>query len=136
MNKLKIFLVIMVLGTALSLPSVWAEEKYSLKEITPAAETALEGRRNRFDELSDLKARGSVGENNRGYVEALVDDLAVKALVEAENKDRAVIYNIIAEQNGLVGALETIERVFAQVQSEKSSPGTKIQDENGAWITK
>ena len=120
----------------LSLPVVSAENQYDIKEMTPEVKTALENRKNRFEDLRQLKSERIVGENNRGYVEALSDDAAAKALVNAENQDRKAIYKTIEEQNNLIDALGTIEKVFADVQRGKASPGDKIQDESGSWVTK
>ena len=110
---------------------------YDIKEMTPEVKAALDNRRNRFEQLRNFKEKGIIGENNRGYVEALLDDAEAKALVEAENQDRKFIYKTIVQQNNLpTDALATIEGVFAQVQRDKASPGDKIQDTNGQWITK
>ena len=96
-----------------------AQAKYSIKSMTPEVEAALDGRRNRFDQLNELKTKGLVGENNQGYVEALSEDKEAKALAKAENDDRKVIYATIADQNGLTEAIDAIEKVFAQVQRDK-----------------
>ena len=118
-------------------PLVRAQQTYDIKEMTPQVKAALDSRKDRFNELKSLKASGAVGENNRGYVEALSGDASVEALVAAENKDRKMIYQTIVEQNGLPpSALATVEAVFAQVQRDKAAAGDKIQDENGRWITK
>lgn len=130
-------LSVLTVGGIFNFPqSVFAEGKYDIKEMTPEVKAALENRRSRFDELKSLKAKGVVGENNRGYVEALKNDSSVKGLVENENADRRVIYKTIEVQNNLSGAMETIEKVFAQVQRDKASSGDKIQAEDGAWVAK
>ena len=116
--------------------NIFAEGKYDIKEMTPEVKTALENRRSRFDQLRDLKAKGLVGENNSGYVEVLGNDPSARSLVDSENNDRRVIYKAIEVQNYLSGALETIEKVFAQVQRDKAGPGDKIQTEDGRWVTK
>ena len=129
----------LVLGIAatISLPqNVFADGKYDIKEMTPEVKAALENRRNRFDQLKNLKARGIVGEDNRGYVEMLGNDSSAASLAESENHDRKVIYKAIEVQNNLSGEMETIEKVFAQVQRDKASPGDKIQMEDGAWVVK
>lgn len=113
-----------------------AEAKYALKEMTPEVSTALDTRRARFDNLADLKSKGMVGEDDRGYVKALVSAPEVEAVVEAENKDRTIVYTTIARQNNLAGEIATIEKVFAEVQRDKAKPGEKIQDANGQWVTK
>lgn len=112
----------------------FAEGKYSIKEMTPAVQSALDNRRDRFDQLRQLKSAGSLGETNRGYVKAL--DASASSVADAENRDRATIYQTIAEQNGLGGAVATIESVFGEVQRGKAEAGDKIQNEDGAWVTK
>ena len=120
----------------LSIQPSFAQGKYSIKEMTPEVQAALDNRRDRFDQLRNLKAKGIIGENNRGYVEVLTSDAAASDLVNAENRDRKLIYKTVETQNDLTDALATIEKVFAQVQSDKASPGDKIQDENGHWMNK
>ena len=120
----------------LTLAGVSPGAQYEIKEMTPEVKAALENRRNRFDQLQAFEAQGVLGENNRGYVEVLQDNPEAWALVEVENKDRRIIYQTIAQQNNLTDALETIEKVFAEVQREKASPGEKIQREDGRWVTK
>lgn len=110
--------------------------QYDIKEMTPEVQAALDHRRNRFEKLRELKARGIVGENNQGYVEVLADEPDAQSIIEAENRDRQVVYTTVEKQNNLTNAMATIEKVFAQVQREKAQPGDKIQDENGQWLTK
>lgn len=114
---------------------VWAA-KYDIKQMTPQVQKALESRRDRFDELRALKSQRIVGENNQGYVEVLQSDSNAQALASAENTDRKVIYQTIADQNDLQGQIDVIEKVFAQVQRDKASAGDKIQDDNGKWREK
>jgi len=120
----------------LTLAGVSPGAQYEIKEMTPEVKTALENRRNRFDQLQAFETQGVLGENNRGYVDVLQHHPEARALAEVENKDRRTIYQTIAQQNNLTDALETIEKVFAEVQREKASPGKKIQREDGRWVTK
>jgi len=113
-----------------------AAEKYTIKEMTPEVTSALENRKNRYSELQRLKQQGKVGENNRGYIEVFSDEGDVKRLADAENRDRKTIYQTIADQNDLKGALGTIEKVFAQTQRDNADPGDKIQSEDGRWAVK
>ena len=128
--------ILMILAATLTPLSAMAEAKYSLKEMTPEVSAALEARRARFDNLADLKSKGMAGEDNRGYVKALVSDPGVEAVVDAENNDRKLVYTTIAQQNDLAAEMATIEKVFAEVQRDKAKPGEKIQDANGQWVTK
>ena len=128
---------VVLLGLAVSGPVCpAAAEQYSIKQMTPEVQTALDGRRDRYQRLEDLKGQGMVGEDNRGYVRAFGTDPAVVSLVDAENQDRRIIYQTIARQNKLTGALQTIEQVFAQEQRERARPGVKVQSPDGSWITK
>lgn len=113
-----------------------AENKYSIKEMTPEVKAALDVRRGQFDQLEALKNSGDIGENNSGYVQALTDNSEAKAVADTENSNRKVIYQAIADQNGLEDAIATIEKVFAQVQRDKASSGQKIQLEDGSWVIK
>ena len=138
--KLKIFHIIALSFCIMNLfclvPLSFAEGQYNIKEMTPEVQAALDNRRDRFDQLRSLKAKGIIGENNHGYVELLSQDAVAQNLVDAENRDRGLIYKTIETQNNLSDALGTIEKVFAQVQREKASPGDKIQDENGNWVSR
>jgi uncharacterized protein YdbL (DUF1318 family) len=126
-----------ILAAVLLLGGATAQASYDLKERTPAVTAALEGRRDRFSEIKDLKARGALGENNRGYVEVLSGGGDVRSVANAENADRKVIYQAIVEQNGLgASALATVEGVFAGVQRDKAENGERVQEANGKWVTK
>jgi uncharacterized protein YdbL (DUF1318 family) len=109
----KKFFMMMVMVTMVS--GMALAGGYSIKNMTAEVKEALDGRKERFGELRALKLTGAVGENNRGYVEALTSSSSAKSIVSSENRDRKVIYRTIAEQNDLEGALSTIESAFAQV---------------------
>lgn len=116
--------------------NAWAVS-YDIKEMTPEVKAALDARRGRYDQLAAFKSQGLVGENNRGYAEALNSPEVVGDAVDAENSDRKLIYKTIVEQNGLpADALPTVEKVFAQVQRDKAAPGDSIQNESGSWVKK
>ncbi|MFA5059148.1 MAG: YdbL family protein [Candidatus Omnitrophota bacterium] len=122
--------------SAINPHTVFCESSYDIKEMTPEVKSALENRKNRYEQLRQLKSQGIVGEGNRGYVVALIDDASAKSLVASENNDRKSIYRAIEQQNNLTNALETIEKVFAQVQKDKAAAGDKIQNEDGSWVIK
>ena len=135
MKTLKIMFVVWMFIANASL--VLAEGTYALKHMTPEVEAALNNRRDRFEELHKLKASGVLGENNEGYVEVLNDkEATAQETAQAENKDRKIIYQTIAEQNGLDNAISTVSGVFASVQRDKAEAGDKIQTEDGNWVSK
>ena len=130
-----IFLGILLQGSVLT-GYGWAQSAYSIKEMTPEVKAALENRRERFDQLAQLKQKGVVGENSKGYVDVLVTGQGAEDLAKAENQDRQIIYKTIAQQNNLGDVVDKIEKVFAEVQRDKAQPGDKIQNEEGSWVVK
>jgi len=135
-QKLFFSLVLAMVAVGFMVSPVRAAAKYDIKKMTPEVSEALDSRRARFDTIKEFKKQGVLGENNRGYVEVFGSNSAASSLADQENRDRKVIYRTIAEQNGLQSALDTIEKVFAQVQRDKAESGEKIQTEDGRWITK
>lgn len=135
-KKLYLFIGLLMLGGVISVQPVAVAAEYTIKKMTSQVTSALEGRRNRYESLKALKEQRKIGENNRGYVKAFVDEDQVQMLVSAENSDRKVIYETIALQNNINDAIATIETVFAKTQRDKASPGEKIQLEDGGWTTK
>lgn len=136
MKKNSIYIFLGVLFAVFMLTVSSYAETYSIKKMTPEVQNALDSRRSRYDKLLQMKNKGFIGENNRGYVQVLKDNPEVAYLVQDENSDRLTIYQTIARQNDLMDAIYTIEQVFAQVQRDKADSGHKIQNEAGEWLTK
>jgi len=110
---------------------------YVLKKITPEVQQALDGRRDRYDELEKLKSQGTVGEGKDGFVVNLNGNGNASELVATENKDRKVVYETILKQNKLpVSEYATIQKVFAETKRAKAKQGQKIQLDNGQWAVK
>lgn len=131
------FLTMIVLAVSIMSTSTAMAAGYDIKEMTPEVKAALDARRSRFEQLRQFKEKGVIGENNRGYVQALGSDPVAESLVVAENKDRKFIYQTIVTQNDLPSdALATVEQVFAQVQRDKAASGEKVQTPGGEWVTK
>jgi hypothetical protein len=136
MIRKKCLLISFLITAMLSLPPVWAVN-YDIKEMTPEIRTAISNRQARYGQLAALKQEDAVGENNQGFVEVLGNQSAARELVEAENKDRLLIYRAIVEQNKLEpGSLEQVQAVFADVQRERAEPGDSIQLPTGEWTKK
>lgn len=87
----------------------------------------------RLPVINDLKARGIVGENNRGFLE--FRGLKEKAdVVNAENADRAMVYEAIAKQQGTTADLVGKRRAI-QIR-ELALSGEWLQDASGKWFKK
>ena len=88
----------------------------------------------RLPVIADLKARGVVGETNKGFL-AFVGDQREKAdVVKAENEDRAAVYEAIAQQQGV--SADLVGRRRALQLRQQARPGEWLQDENGNWYQK
>jgi uncharacterized protein len=87
----------------------------------------------RLSEIDDMKARGVVGENNRGLLEARGDG-ADQGVISSENKDRETVYAAIAAQTNT--SPEQVARARARQIAQGTRPGVWIQDSSGEWKKK
>jgi uncharacterized protein YdbL (DUF1318 family) len=86
---------------------------YAQETLSPEVEQAALNRRDRRPQLVSLEQSGALAENNLGLVEIKGDaDSSIKALVEAENNDRMVIYRAIAAKNGI--SVEEVQDMYAK----------------------
>ncbi len=110
---------------------------YDYKTMTPDIKKALQNRQTRYHQLQSMKQEGVIGENNKGYVTDLKNNTSASTLATAENRDRRVLYEALAEQNrlGNAGLLE-VQRAFAAVQKEKAGAGDMVQSSSGNWEKK
>ncbi len=88
----------------------------------------------RLPAIKALKAAGIVGENNQGYLAVLKQAGDKKALIDAENQDRRMVYEAIAKQQKTTPDL--VGRRRAMQIAEKADPGTMVQDAKGNWVRK
>ncbi|MGR3311016.1 MAG: YdbL family protein [Candidatus Brocadiales bacterium] len=88
----------------------------------------------RIPTIKALKAKGIVGENNKGYLEFLGNKISNKDVVDAQNEDRKKVYSAIAKQQGTTVAVVGKRR--AQKKRNKAKSGAWIQKENGKWHQK
>ncbi|BBD08237.1 YdbL family protein [Desulfovibrio ferrophilus] len=86
----------------------------------------------RVPQINALKAEQAIGENNKGFLEALKDKAG--PLVAAENKDRKAVYAAIAKKNG-VDPLFVGERRAAKLR-KLATPGEMLQAPDGTWYKK
>ena len=106
-------------------------------DLSPEVEQAALRRRDRKDALVSWQSQGVIGENNAGLVEvrdASRADASVGTLVSAENSDRMVIYQGVAEKNGTT--VTDVQKIYAQRLQEDAPAGTPVQADDGSWTTK
>ena len=88
----------------------------------------------RLPAIKELKAKGIVGENNKGFLEFVGGKKAKADVVAAENKDRKTVYAAIAKQQGTTPELVGKRRAL-QI-SQKAHKGEWVQDKSGQWQQK
>ena len=88
----------------------------------------------RLPEVNALKAKGLLGENNKGYLEFVGGQQEKAALVASENADRRQVYAAIAKQQGTSADLVGARR--AMQIAESAAPGAWLQNAKGSWQQK
>ena len=116
-----------------NLLGLFVEDAYASEGLSPAVEQAALRRKDRLSELTSWQSQGVVGENRSGLVEIRNSekaDASVKALVAAENSDRMVIYQGIAEKNGT--SVAEVQKLYAKHLQDAAPGGTPIEVSDGA----
>ena len=88
----------------------------------------------RLPTITSLKSQGIVGENNQGYLEFVGQKKDKADVVDAENKDRKLVYSAIAKQQGTT--VELVGKHRAVQIANKARPGEWLQDLKGKWYKK
>ncbi|MBU8910321.1 MAG: YdbL family protein [Desulfobacterales bacterium] len=88
----------------------------------------------RLPVIADLKAKGIIGENNRGYLGFVTAARAKEGVVAAENKDRKMIYTHFAKQQNTTP--DVVEKVQAKRKAQRAKPGEFFQKPDGSWHKK
>lgn len=88
----------------------------------------------RLPAIKALKAKGIVGENNKGFLEFVGQKKEQPDVVAAENQDRTKVYNAIAKQQGTTA--ELVGKHRAVQIAAKAQSGDWLQDANGKWYQK
>ncbi|HEY8993204.1 MAG TPA: YdbL family protein [Lacunisphaera sp.] len=100
-----------------------------------AAESAADIRRRmeqRLPAIDSLKTSEAIGENNRGLLEVRGSGGAdASSVVAEENRDREVVYALIAKETGATS--DSVGRARAKQIAANSRPGVWVQEANGTW---
>ena len=88
----------------------------------------------RLPVIMALKEKGLVGENNQGLLEFVGTARENADVVEAENKDRQIVYRAIAKKTGTTPDIVGQRR--ARQISENAKSGEWYQDAAGRWEQK
>lgn len=100
-----------------------------------SAREASERIKDRLDQIDDWKVRGLVGETAEGYLAARKAlNARQQAVLQAENRDRKIIYEAVAAQTGRT--VEEVARQRALSIAERARAGTWLRNSDGAWYQK
>ena len=88
----------------------------------------------RLPAIEALKNKGVIGENNKGFLEFRTNDKSQAQLVQAENADRATVYQMIASKQGASAQLVGERRAI--MIAEKGAAGQWYQKPDGSWYRK
>lgn len=84
--------------------------------------------------LNSLKAKGDVGEDNRGFAVLRSRDVDAGDVVAAENQDRRFVYAEGAKESGK--SIEDVGRFWARKFAKESAKGVWLQNVDGSWYQK
>jgi uncharacterized protein len=88
----------------------------------------------RLPQIDALKSSGSLGENNRGFLEVRAAAADADAVAASENKDRTAAYTAIGAKTG--ASADAVGRARAKQIAANSAAGVWLQRENGEWYKK
>lgn len=104
--------------------TVFGQESVKIKE-------RMKSRRPR---IVELKASGTIGENNGGLLEVRKENPEAAKIVAEENADRGKVYKAIAAKEGATPKVVG-ERRASRI-AERAKTGEWIQQKDGNWIQK
>lgn len=92
--------------------------------------------KDRYPDLQKLRSAGKIGETSAGTVEAVAGslDAAARKVVDAENADRADLYQILAKELGTTA--DKVGRINGARRIKELRPGEYYKDDDGKWRKK
>lgn len=87
----------------------------------------------RIPAINSLKDEGNVGENNKGLLE-FRGPKKQEQIVNGENKDRNMVYQVIAKKQG--ASPELVGKRRAKMIAQKGKKGHWFQRPDGSWYKK
>ncbi len=88
----------------------------------------------RIPAINGLKDQGSIGENNKGFLEFRTANKSGAKLVADENNDRRKVYAAIGKKQGASPGLVGQRR--AKMIADKGKKGHWYQKSDGSWYKK
>lgn len=88
----------------------------------------------RIPQIDALKTQGSLGENNRGFLEVRSSAAEADSVAATENADRTSVYASIAAKTGATA--DAVGKARAKQIATNSAAGVWLQRESGEWYKK
>ncbi len=125
-----------------SLLDYFISNAYAQEGLSPEVEQAALRRKDRRSALVSWEEEGTVGENKSGLVEIRKPENTshtLEPLVKAENDDRMIIYQAVANKNGT--SVDDVQKLYAKRLQSDAPAGTPIEVLNTAsgnfeWMIK
>ena len=119
--RLTVFITLLFSTSLSALAANLGEVKSAMKARQPMIEA--------------LWAAGKIGENNQGFIAARADlSGKERELVQAENSDRKIVYQVIARETQATPQQVGVQR--ASQISKRAAKGLWLQDAAGKWYRK
>ena len=99
-----------------------------------SAEDTKSKMKKRLPIITELKSKGIVGEDNRGYLQFVGTKREKEGVVTAENNDRKSVYSAIAKKQG--ATVDFVGKRRAKQIAGRAKKGEFLQDESGKWYKK
>jgi uncharacterized protein len=90
--------------------------------------------KDRLPKIIEMKSRGIIGETNQGYLDYVENVRDMQDVVDAENRDRRMVYEEIARQEGTT--VQVVGQRRALQLRDLAQPGDWVQDNAGRWYRK
>lgn len=100
--------------------------------LTPVLADPIKDRmKSRLPAINQLKSKGIIGENQKGYLQYLGKQQPDKGLVNNENQDRKKVYSMIAKKQGV--SVDLVGKRRAKKNAQLAKPGHSYQTTDGKW---
>lgn len=120
----------------LSFADMFMGTAYAEEGLSPEVQQAALRRKGRLGALHAAFAKGAAGESKFGLVavrDAALAGGAEKAMIDAENSDRMIIYKAVAAKNGT--SVDEVQKMYAKRLQSDAPSGTPVETDGG-WKRK
>ncbi len=107
---------------------------FLVSALTAEAASVKERMAARLPEITALKDKGLLGEDNKGYLAYIKDSKPEQDMVKAENAGREKVYAAISKKEGV--SVDLVGKRRAKMLFERGKKGHWFQQQDGKWVQK